>query len=143
MKPWFMKWTIRAVLMAPNGGNNTKNLGNRLILYDNKVFVQSKDIARNFSGSVHEYNVSFSKRTTTTITSKTPTKQTTTIISSKTSTNPTKVLPTTSFKRTENNILAWYVILIIVLVSLLILVAPLLLVIWYKKKRTNNTVDVQ
>ena len=48
------QWTIRAVLIAPNGAG-------RLVLYDNKVFVQSQDIARNFSGSVHEYDVSFLK----------------------------------------------------------------------------------
>lgn len=51
-------WIVRAVLMASNGTKNTKYLGSRLLLYDNKVFVQSKDIARSNSGSVHEYDVS-------------------------------------------------------------------------------------
>ena len=54
-------WIVRAVLMAPNGAKDNQYLGTTLVLYDNKVFVHSYDIARNFSGSVHEYEVSFSQ----------------------------------------------------------------------------------
>ena len=51
-------WIILAVLMASNAAKNTRNFGSRLVLYDDEVFVHSEDIARNCSGSVHEYDVS-------------------------------------------------------------------------------------